>query len=519
MRTVRRIVAVVFAALLSFSSIPAVMGASNPLPVEITQASTLQSDLKDITYDGRGTYVAVGDNGVILTSSDSKQWQLVKTLVTTNLTAVATDGKQFVIVGEKGVILQSSDGKTWSRQTVQKLSTSPKPVPNFTLTDVYWDGEKFIAVASGAGNTAIGTSKNGATWTPFKPIKVVTRNGKPSFSTGANAIVKSQTGYLIASYAGIFRSTDLNTWIYEPVKGDLFDIACRSNVCVAVGYDPMAIKLGSRDKARMTGIVYYSSNGRDWKEIRHEKKFYIADVAKSKINYDFNGFIYLYLHSIVWGDGRFMAAGIYGTTTHSKDGKDWNISPNILQKAYSNKYFPLFYDKKAGGDADINRMIWDGKRYVAVGNRGTILTSYDAADWSLSLPYSKPYTVNKVGETFWITASSEWQDLNDLLEKAADTDADVLVCQIDSDGFILEDNGEPTFADFDTHFKSKSEYVPIKQWRQALDAAIDKTVHGPYHPKMSDEEIADLKRRVKVRTIILQDTDERMEQFIKNYLK
>jgi hypothetical protein len=62
--------------------------------------------LAGVTY-GKGTFVAVGDTGTILTSPDGVRWE-AKTSGTSDLLAGITYGKgTFVAVGSYGTILQS----------------------------------------------------------------------------------------------------------------------------------------------------------------------------------------------------------------------------------------------------------------------------------------------------------------------------------------------------------------------------------------------------------------------------
>ena len=69
-----------------------------------------------ITY-GNSTFVTVGRNGNILTSTDGSTWT-ARTSGTTNvLYGVIYANSTFVVVGSSGTILTSSDGTSWTSRT------------------------------------------------------------------------------------------------------------------------------------------------------------------------------------------------------------------------------------------------------------------------------------------------------------------------------------------------------------------------------------------------------------------
>lgn len=72
------------------------------------------ADLHAIAY-GKDVYVAVGDNGQIVTSYDTKNWEAQDSHVTMNLHAITFSEKlqKFYAVGDDGYVLSSSDGIKW----------------------------------------------------------------------------------------------------------------------------------------------------------------------------------------------------------------------------------------------------------------------------------------------------------------------------------------------------------------------------------------------------------------------
>jgi hypothetical protein len=66
----------------------------------------------------QGVYLAVGDNGTLLASSDAVTWQTRTTGTLQRLNAIAFGDGTWVIAGEAGTVLTSPDGLTWTLNTV-----------------------------------------------------------------------------------------------------------------------------------------------------------------------------------------------------------------------------------------------------------------------------------------------------------------------------------------------------------------------------------------------------------------
>jgi photosystem II stability/assembly factor-like uncharacterized protein len=69
------------------------------------------------------------------------------------------------------------------------------------------------------------------------------------------------------------------------------------------------------------------------------------------------------LNSVVWAKGRFVAVGDRGTILASADGlSGWTQADS-------------------GTSNDLNHIVWDGTRFIAAGVKGTILYSVDGISW------------------------------------------------------------------------------------------------------------------------------------------
>jgi photosystem II stability/assembly factor-like uncharacterized protein len=107
-----------------------------------TQTSPITQRLNAITYTATPTtlFVAVGDGGKIVTSTNGTAWTERTSGVVAVLRAVTWTGTQFVVTGDGGVVLTSPDGTTWTPQ-VSGTSTA--------LYGVRWDGRQTVAVGAG----------------------------------------------------------------------------------------------------------------------------------------------------------------------------------------------------------------------------------------------------------------------------------------------------------------------------------------------------------------------------------
>ena len=118
--------------------------------------SVTTSNLNAITHYGT-TFVAVGDAGTVVTTTDGITWTVhpITTVTTSNLNGI-THGSYYVAVGDNGTILTSVDANSWTSHTVTNAAVTSN------LRKVAYFGSIIVAVGDGG---AIVTSKdNGVTW-------------------------------------------------------------------------------------------------------------------------------------------------------------------------------------------------------------------------------------------------------------------------------------------------------------------------------------------------------------------
>ena len=126
---------------------------------------------QDITWDG-SKFIAVGTdynftiNGwvsVIYTSSDGATWtrRLLGTTSGTELRAVSYGSSHYIAVGDSGTVLRSTDGTTWNTITISGITTSQ------SFEGVAWNGSLYVITGytGSNGGVKVFSSPDGSTWT------------------------------------------------------------------------------------------------------------------------------------------------------------------------------------------------------------------------------------------------------------------------------------------------------------------------------------------------------------------
>ena len=170
--------------------------------------------LAAVTHAG-DTLVALGDYGVILTSTDGKGWTQANVPVDTPLTAASfVDAKEGWVVGHGGVVLHTVDGgKNWQLQS--RIDGAP------VLLAVWFENAKH-GIAVGAYGGAYETKDGGQNW-----LKIKVGEGRDG-DLHLNTIFADSSGnlFLAAESGGAFRSADRGvTWsrLKTGVNGSLWN--------------------------------------------------------------------------------------------------------------------------------------------------------------------------------------------------------------------------------------------------------------------------------------------------------
>lgn len=184
--------------------------------------SNTTQTLLQVNYGG-GLWVAVGDNGTIVTSPDRINWTPRISTTTANLQDVYFDGGLWVAVGGNGsvnAIVTSSDGITWTSRAVDQLSAL-----GLALAGISHSGGKWVANTH--YNNQVLTSTDGVNWTvqwlSVRYTDLRCGNGKWVAALGASIWTSSDEGLTwISTYSqrrGVFYYVSFSNGEFS-VNGD-----------------------------------------------------------------------------------------------------------------------------------------------------------------------------------------------------------------------------------------------------------------------------------------------------------
>lgn len=320
----------------------------------------------------------IPSTGAILSSMDGSNW--AASLVGTNLTSnpaddqygtagsisrIARGNSRIVAVGASGAILAGPD---LDHLVLKSSGVGSK---------LYWvtfGGGRFVAVGS---KGAITTSLDGETWTVAQ--------------SGVSSTIRS-VEYLTGKFfavgdSGIIGSVDGSTWqsVYSSTGNTLSEIVYGDGKYVAVGW----------------GILLNSSDGIAWNAV---------------------GGLTNQFSTVAYGNGRFVAASLYGNAFTSVDGSSWSPvvfapQPNcatctnqaVGSAFYGGKFYVQLLNNYIQTSVDgtswsivsifpiarpnATGTLYAGGKYLVWGQDGLILLSTDAATWiSISLPAADSLT-------------------------------------------------------------------------------------------------------------------------------
>lgn len=271
-----------------------------------TRTSGTTQHLNGVTW-GKDMFVAVGDNGTILTSASGVRWTARVSGTGNNLRGVAfgrpagqeEDGV-FVVVGDGGTVLTSTDGVTWTSRH------SSGPHLNGVTFGVTEAGNRLF-VAVGHGGTVL-TSPQAIHWTgPVLPAGD-TLNGVTFGILGSSPETAFSRFVVVGQALGtgeadgiVYTSADGQIWSGPVVVG-----GSQSRPIYGVGWGGradgsgvfVAVGAGHGGRAR---IATWSGGAWDTRDFDGEGSY----------------------RSVVWSDSRFIAVGDGGRIRTSQDAVSW----------------------------------------------------------------------------------------------------------------------------------------------------------------------------------------------------
>lgn len=330
----------------------------------VVRESGVQHGLRGVSY-GAGTFVAVGEGGTVLHSPDAVTWQPGTTPSTGlgALYAVAFGQGRFVAVGIGGVST-SADGKTWT-QLVQNVGS---------MTSVAYANGRFVA----AGNSLL-TSVDGLTWTKARALptffSAIGNDGQGKWVVVASPLFEQTR---------VYSSTDGLAWTDTTLGQNPYitSVVHDGQRFVAIGSNSYAF-------AQNDASQWVSTDGLTWTPVR-----YASDQPLTRETH---------LGTVIHAEGRYLAAGNYGDLFESVDAVRWfSIPPempsNVRSVAYGNGRFVAvgYTNRRAFAQTSVDGVNWTNVftgaaarsfdavaygngRFVAVGSQ--TLYSTDGATW------------------------------------------------------------------------------------------------------------------------------------------
>lgn len=292
-------------------------------------------------------FIAVGNFGTVLSSSDGENWEIIETEFNNNVNDIIFVNDTFWAVGEKGLIIKSENGISW-----QEMNQSTDQ----DLNKVTYGNGLFIAV----GNSGvIQSSSDGKTWANRVSGTNVNLS---SIAFGNNAFVAT------GENASLLSSPDGENWqtvnVGEEIDFDLVDVAFGNSVFVAIGFNKTkyltsndGINWESRELSDGGYHIYYIND-----------RFFIADwshliSSNDGINWVDKSGIYLASNKmgLAYGSGKYVSVNSDNEIAKSDDGETWE---HII------KWQSSIYSLAFGND-----------KFLALNDSGIVLSSIGGETW------------------------------------------------------------------------------------------------------------------------------------------
>lgn len=259
-------------------------------------------NLRHIAY-GNGSYVAVGANGTVLSSTDSINWTKHNSGSTAQILGVTFGRDMFVAIGVGGLITTSPDGITWTKRSEGVYAN---------LASVTFGSGQYVAVGN---NGTIITSSDGITWTTKASGLTVNLNG---------VVFTTDTFIAVGDNGMIASSFDATTWTarISGTTSNLADVAYGNGVLVVVGANANILtSLDNINWIARASIYPYSINA-----VSYGSGLFMAVDQAGKLQISTDGSLWhttvipinsVSLHGVVIGDNGLVSVGDNGTVVHS----------------------------------------------------------------------------------------------------------------------------------------------------------------------------------------------------------
>lgn len=326
---------------------------------------------------GDGLYIVVGNNGSILTSSDTTTWTPVYGATTFTLNDICYGDGMFVAVGASGTIIYSTDGSVWNAASTNTF---------LTLTSIVYAGGVINNYVAASNTGKIIYSTDADAWTVVAPAQTA--------DVSLNSIAYYDDLIVVAGNGGVVAtSSNITSWTLAtiPTSYNLQTVMWNNDQwmiggdysTVLVSLDAIEWVYGFTDTFRAAanssttwvfvgdGGVIYSTTDTDLSIVTSPTTENLFDVTYSL------------------DDTQFVAVGANGIILTSSDGATWT-------------------EGTSGTLENLNKVVYDPDNalYLIVGTNGTLLTSDDSAVTWTPIDISSVTTVNLYGIAVWPESGS-----------------------------------------------------------------------------------------------------------------
>ena len=242
-----------------------------------SRTNALKKDLRGVAANSQGRWVAVGDAGGAVGSSDNLTWSTVVTGSSNNLKDIECNNDTYIVVGDNGTLLRSTDGRIFDQR--------PLPSSTVNLSQVAFGDGRWVAVgASGADGVILTSIDDGLTW--------LIAFGSPSPNI---CVAHGDNLWMIAGAAGQLQSS-VNGVDWVPMVSGI------TTAILTIGYAAATWLLTTGNDVRRS-----SNAGGSWTDAA------VDVIGTSKVN------------ALINADGRWVLAGDGAQLRTSDDnGTTWN---------------------------------------------------------------------------------------------------------------------------------------------------------------------------------------------------
>jgi hypothetical protein len=373
----------------------------------IRQESGTVETLLDVECDG-SLFIAVGAGGTVLSSIDGAVWSPIDIGVTKDLYGVGWFG-QWVVVGVGPTIATSDDGSIWTIRYSEDF--------NQYLYDVASDGSLLVATGgdwdTSATSIVMYSADNGLSWT--------TDTFESPLGYGWLNDVTYGNGWFVAVHDdGSAYSSDGTGWVGSLGAADYYSlvgVTWDGTQYVAVGSagvvttSPDAVNWSVQTSGSNWALYDVEWTGEEYIAVGHSGTLMTSvDTVNWTAQLPSEGFNDLYFQSVAWNNSTFVATALTpdyeeGVFAVSDNGWDWTLVPatgqvmpygitwgdglfvavsTISDIVKTSSDGLLWNDHLLDPPYSLRDVTWSSEmsKYVAVGHRGTLLTSDDGVTWT-----------------------------------------------------------------------------------------------------------------------------------------